>query len=111
MKRYSRFVNENILMKYLETFEKFSLPFFKKKIEKESSIVELPLDWIGGYCYNGEQHYLKVGDYTNRGIVKKSFGYSTYITDEGSFTTKELKVIKGDEEELKTFIDSQKYNL
>jgi len=106
------------MMKYIKTFEKFSLPFFKKKIKeppkKESSIVELSLDWVGGYYYNGKNYYLKIGDYTNRGIIKKihsDIGFSSYITDEGSFAADELKVIKGDENELQTFIDTKKYNI
>jgi hypothetical protein len=105
-------------MRHIKTYEKFNLPFFKKKvkepaIEQSSSIIEIPVSWTSSYDYKGKSYMLEIGDYTNHGFIKKIIEdiAPTYITDEGYFYAEQLTVFKGDEDELKIFIDSKKYNL
>jgi hypothetical protein len=104
-------------MKYLKSFERF---FSRKKSPTQKKlIVEILVDWTGAYDYNNKHYILKIGDYTNKGIItdiSNDIGFSFYTTDEGKFDTenlakKEITIFKGGKDELDTLINSRKYNL
>ena len=113
-------------MKHLQSFERFGfhLPKFnRKRIEdsevldmpapKDSTIVEIPVRWTGGYEYNGEDFSLEIGDLTNKGVIIDIIEdiSARYNTNSGSYAPQELTVIKGEPEDLEAYMDQQKYNL
>jgi len=108
-------------MKYIKTYE-FSFPFFKKK-EIKKEVVEIPVNIIGRYKYNDKENILKIGDYTNAGIIKNIEVNDTdnclvgwhIITDEGRFMPSnmsfKLYIYKGTKEDIEEYLDLKKYNL
>jgi len=73
-------------MKYINTFEKFS----------NDEVIELPVNWASSYNYNGNSYMLKVGDMTNKGEVIEVVEdiHTWYITDQGSYSPRDLIVLK-----------------
>lgn len=101
-------------MKYLKTYESFDeiLP---------DNIKLVDVLWNGIYRnFNNETDQLRVGDYTNKGIILKRIdGPGTdlkYTTDEGTFRANLFKVYTSNNwRDLQNFIkmkkDIDKYNL
>lgn len=120
-------------MKYLQNFEGFDLlniknsiysPFFHKKrkigtseveVEDEDGVEQIQVSWTGYYTYKGDRLMLKVGDVTNKGIIKKVINdmHVSYLIDNGKVITnpEELIVYKGSKESIERFLDTKKYNL
>ena len=96
-------------MKYINTFEKFKFPFWKK----DKPVSEIPIGFSGGYEYNGKYYLLKIGDYTNKGYVKDFIQgmHETVLTDDGEFLPQELTIFKGNKKDIEIFLDLKKYNL
>ena len=118
-------------MKYLQNFEGFDIlniknsiysHFFHRKnkdvvseVEVEDDVEQIQVSWTGYYTYKGDRLMLKVGDVTNKGIIKKVINdmHVSYLTDNGKVITypEELIVYKGSKEAIEKFLDTKKYNL
>jgi hypothetical protein len=111
-------IEENKFYDWMKSFKNKKEPINNiepevAEIEEKEPVVEIPVRWTSSYTYNGEDYMLKIGDYTNKGVITDIIEdiHPSYITPEGSFSPDRLSVLKGEQEDIDAYLDSKKYNL